>query len=187
MNIENSMTKYYNPERGPDKRKRGRKKGGVLPPGEASSWSVSEAWEIHHEITRLLLLGFKNVEIAERLNISPQMVSNTRNSPIIQDKLALMRKARDIDIIDVSKSIKEFAPVALKLLKDVVSGEDEGIGASLALRVKTGESFLDRAGHGAINKVQAAVAYLTKEDIDEMKEKAFGKKEPAPGPTSEVV
>jgi len=75
-------------------------------------------WEVHHEIARLVLLGYKNVDIAEKLDCSPQLVSNVRNSPVVKEKLALMRGARDADTIDIAKEIKEIAPEALNLLKN---------------------------------------------------------------------
>lgn len=169
------QSKYYNPDRGPDLRKTGRHKTPRrnLLPGQSNAWSVSDMWEIHHESKRLMLLGWKNVDIAKKLGITPQSVSQHRNSPIVQEELALMVKARDADAIDVAKEIEKFAPKALNILKDVINAEGEGESATISLRAKSAESWLDRAGHGAINKNHSVVAYLTKEEIEEMKDKAF--------------
>lgn len=154
--------KYYDPDRGPDLRKN----------NGSRRWKISEMWEIHHEITRLLVLGWKNVEIAEHLGVTQVMVSAVRNSPVVQDKLAIMKAARDADTIDVAREIQEIAPAALELLKEIIGGDVQD--ASIALRAKTAESMLDRAGHGAINRsqIQNVPYYLTEDEIEDLKRRA---------------
>lgn len=161
--------KYYNSDREPDLRRN--------PLKEARHWSVSEMWDIHHEIARMLLIGWKNVDIAKKLDVSAVMVSEVRNSPVVRDKLALMCKARDADAIDVAKEIKDFAPVALNLLKDIVTGEGDGEGASIGLRGKHAKDLLEKGGHVAVQKSLGLVGHLTAEEIEAMKEKAFGQAE----------
>lgn len=162
-----TQEKYYESERGPDLRRN---------PETANNrhWTVNEMWEVHHEIARLLLLGYKNVDVAEHLSVSSQMVSNVRNSPVVQDKLTIMKGARDADTIDLSKEIRDSAPDALGLLKDIIRGDNEGAGANLPLRAKTAESMMDRAGYAAPQRKQVeSIHYtLTKEEIDGIKEKA---------------
>lgn len=158
--------KYSDPNREPDQRK-------VL---QKKSWTVGEMWEVHHEIARLILLGWKNVEIAKRLKCSSQMVSNVRNSPVVQDKLAIMKGARDADSIDLSREIRESAPDALRLLQDIIRGDNDAQDAPLSLRAKTAESMMDRAGYSAPKRIQSeSISYaLTKEEIEEIKRRAYG-------------
>ena len=136
---------------------------------------VSRIWELHDEIARRILLGQKNTIIAEALSCSTATVSNVRNSPIIQDKLALMRGARDAYTVDIARDIQEFAPEALKVLKDIVAGTGIGTAASPALRAKEANNWLDRAGHSAIRKEAHIHRHLTEEEIEGIKERAFGK------------
>ncbi len=181
--------KYYNPDREPDLRKTGRHKTPRrdLAPGEANRWSVTEMWDIHHEIARMLLIGWKNVDIAKKLDVSAVMVSAVRNSPVVQEKLALMHKSRDADAIDVAKEIKDFAPVALNLLKDIVEGDGDGEQASIGLRGGMAKDLLDRAGHGAIQKSMGLVGHLTAEDIEGLKKRAGMQVEkPLPETTPEI-
>jgi len=165
--VATTQEKYYSPGRGPDLRKN---------PETINNrhWTVNEMWEVHHEIARLLLLGYKGVNVAKQLGVSPQMVSNVRNSPVVQDKLAIMKGARDADTIDLSKEIRDSAPDALSLLKDIIRGDNEGAGANLPLRAKTAESMMDRAGYAAPQRKQVeSIHYtLTKEEIQSIKEKA---------------
>lgn len=136
--------------------------------------TISKIWEIHDEITRRLVLGEKNVNIAKALNCSEQTVSNVRNSPIIQDKMSVMKGARDAATVDIARDIQEFAPVALDLLKNIVMGKGVGTNASPALRAKEANGFLDRAGFAPIRREQHMHAHLTPDDIEEIKLRAFG-------------
>ena len=172
--------KYYNPDRGLDLRRR-------KDPSQTNRWSVSEMWDIHHEIARMLLLGWKNVDIAKKLDISREMVSGVRNSPVVRERLALMHKARDADAIDVAKEIKDFAPVALNLLKDIVKGEGDAEGASIGLRGRHAIDLVEKAGHVAVQKSLGLVGHLTSEDIEKIKERAFGQAEkPLPEMAPEI-
>ena len=169
MNKSAVAMKYFDGDRGPDLRRRDR--------GVRKTFEVSEMWEVHKEITRLLLLGYKNVEIAERLGVSEVMVSYTRNSKVVEDKLEIMEGARDADTVDLSREIKIKAPIALALLEDVLKGEEGTIGelASPALRVKTAENWMDRAGY-AVNRGNSGVqlhAHFDAKDITELKQRAL--------------
>jgi len=161
--------KYFDGDRGPDLR--------LKPHGVRKTFEVSRMWERHHEIARLIILGYKNEEIAERLGISPVTVSYTRNSRVVQDKLSVMTGARDADTVDLSREIKLKAPKALAILEKIIDGEAGTIGelASPALRAKTAENWIDRAGY-AVQRggVQLhAHAHFDAQDIIEIKKRAL--------------
>lgn len=164
------QAKYYSPDRGPDLRKAARDGS-----AESGRWVVSQMWEIHHEIARRLVLGQKNKEIAEALNVTPVMVSNVRNSPIVQERISILKGARDADTIDLAREIKEVAPEALGLLKDIIRGENDGANAHIGLRARTSENMLARVGHGVPHKVQTENVHtvLTAADIAEIKQRAM--------------
>jgi len=154
------LTKYFNTPREPDARKT----------DERKTFEVSEMWELHHEIVRRLVLGQKNVEIAKALNVSQAMISYTRNSKVVQKQLDLMTAARDADVIDVSKRIRENGPSALAYLEDII--EDRGETYGHALAAKTAESMLDRGGYAAPKRVEGVIAHFTKDEIEELKKQA---------------
>jgi hypothetical protein len=135
-------------------------------------WTVSKIWDVHQEVVRRLVLGQKNTEIAKALDISEVQVSNIRNSPVIQDKLAIMQASRDAATVDIARQIQEFAPIALKKLMDIIDGTEKN--ASIPLIAKTAESWLDRAGHGPVKKFEGAVAHFSREDIEEIKRRSRG-------------
>jgi hypothetical protein len=138
------------------------------------SWQVGQLWELHHEVIRMLLLGMKQCDIATRLGISDCQVSKIKNSQIVKERLALMGAARDVDTIELSKDILAVAPQALRLLKNVIEGEEEGKSATIGLRTKVAEGMLDRAGFGAVKKVQSdnVHTFYGSEEIELLKQRA---------------
>lgn len=104
--------KYSNPSRSGDARKKvdGTKKGHV----------IAEMWDSHHEIARRLLLGQKGVDIAKAMNVTAATVSSVKNSPVVMEKLTLMRAARDCGALDLAIEIQKMAPIALAKVKEAI-------------------------------------------------------------------
>lgn len=163
--MEYKGVNYGDPDRTDDRRF---KKMRITP---RKTHCAAKVWELYDEISRRVLLGQKGVRIAEELGCSAQTVSNVRNSPVIQDRLAVMRGARDAYTIDIARDIQEFAPTALQLLKDIISGKGAGTAASIALRGQKASEWLDRAGHKATER--HVHAHLTKEEIEDIKSRAL--------------
>ena len=164
----NGKYKYFDANRGPDLR--------TVPRSDRRTFEVSKMWDIHHEISRLVLLGLKNTEIAERLGISEAMVSYTRNSQVVKDKMEIMQGARDADTLDVMAIIKSKLPKVLQLLEQVIEREPGTPGelASINLSVSTAERWLNRAGYPeqkpGIN--MHLHGHFTAQDIEEIKQRA---------------
>jgi predicted transcriptional regulator len=129
-------------------------------------YTIQNIWNQHHEIMRLAVMGLKQVEIARKLGVSEVMVSYTLNSPIVKRKLDIMQGARDINAVDVAKEIHRLAPKAIAKLDELLDSQVE------AIAFKASVDILDRAGHGAIKKEMSLSGHLTKDDIDEIKNRA---------------
>ena len=150
-------------------------KGGGAEGGRPNSWNIDRIWDVHHEIARRIVLGQDNVTIARDLGVTTATVSNVRNSPVIKEKITVMQCARDASTVDISRQIQEFAPEALKLLRNVIAGNGaEGKDASIPLRVRTAEQWLNRAGHAPVQKTASINIHsrLDKEDLDKIKKRA---------------
>jgi len=135
-------------------------------------YEIGQLWDIHHEIIRRISLGERGSDIARDLGVTQTMVSYTKNSRIAQDKIDIMRGAMDADTVDLGIRIREIAPKALELLKEVVDGNGAGKEATIGLRVGTAKDILDRAGYGAVKKFMGLHAQLSPEDIDRIKRRA---------------
>jgi len=129
---------------------------------------IQTMWDTHREILRLAVTGMQGVDIADTLGITAAMVSYTLNSPIAKREIELLRAARDLDAVDVAKRIQEVAPIALKVLEDLLIDGMEGT------RFKTATDILDRAGHAAVRtlRTESVSMHLTREDIDDIKSRA---------------
>jgi FixJ family two-component response regulator len=138
---------------------------------EHRQYDVKQLWESHHEMIRRIALGQSNVEVAEALNVTPQTVSNIRNSPLAREKVQEFVKELDKEVVDISKRIQEFAPKALQVLEEIIEGRYEE--ASLQLRARTAESYMSRAGFGPVHKAHIVSQHLTREDIDRIKVRAL--------------
>jgi len=143
-------------------------------PRVARQYQLQRIQEQHHEVLRQLVLGRKKVDIARDLGITTATVGNIANSEITKRQLRIMQSARDAKSIDIANHIQEIAPKGLKLLGEIIEGVNEGEGASLALRAKTAESMLARAGFGEKHVMESRHlhAHVTGETLQEIKEAA---------------
>lgn len=159
--------RFKDPNRGTDRRRNGDKAGG--------GFVLTEMWECHHEIARRLLLGQKATEIARDMNITPQTVSNVRNSPVVKDKLAIMRAARDAGSVELAKEIQDLAPIALQRVREALEdGTVLGKEVSAVGILKEANSLLDREIGKPTQRIDTRNmhGHFTLADIDRIKEKA---------------
>jgi hypothetical protein len=119
---------------------------------------------------RMVALGHSNEHVAATCGVTAQTVSNVRNSPIAQAKLRQFRQELDAEAIDIGARITEFAPQALRLLEEVISGEIE---APIAIRAKYASVHLGRAGFGEVHKVASINTHLSRDDIEAIKMRAL--------------
>ncbi len=140
-----------------------------------NTFIVGQMWENHHEIARRLLLGQTNVEVAAAMSCSAQSVSDVRNSPVVKDKLSLMKAARDAGTIDLAREIADLAPIALQRVKEALETGmvlDKEVSAAGILKEANG--MLDRDQGRAVQRVDTRNlhGHFTMEDIERIKEKA---------------
>ena len=128
----------------------------------------------HQEIINLHILGIKGPKIAEMLNISYNTVVTTIESTLGQEKLAIIRGARDAETVDVAKKMQEIIPKALAVYEKILTAEANGGvshgGASIALQKATADSVLkDFSGLAVPKKVVSISTRLTPDLIEEIK------------------
>lgn len=163
--LSNPKARYFSEERGRDLR--------FSTPGNTRVYRINKLWELHHEICRRISLGEKNTEIAEALGVSVHMVSYTRNSKVAQDKIAILRGAMDADTVELGQRIQKFAPVALQFLENIINGEKIGDETpNIKMRARYADKHLERAGYGPVRKIASVSRHLTKDDIEDIKERS---------------
>jgi hypothetical protein len=132
-------------------------------------YQIQKLWNVHHEILRLLLLGWDHKKIADTLGVTSVMVSYTANSELVKQQLEVMRGARDAEALDLSVEIKRFAPEAFQCLQKIMrEGDNEKNKIVIAM------DTLDRAGYAAPKVIEGKFlhAHFTKEEIEDMKQRA---------------
>lgn len=151
-------------KRDPEKRSR------LMPGAVRKVQVVKEMNERHHEIARMVLLGYKNVEIAEILNISKDFVCSVRNAPPVKEQVAILAGARDNSTIDIARQIQAILPECVQYLSETIGNPE----ISSNLRSRNAFGLLATGGHGPSKNVnvKGVHAVLTADDIKEIREKA---------------
>ena len=145
------------------------------------NYSIKNMWESHHEISRLLLLGYNNVKIAKALGITAQTVSNVRNDPIMKRKLSLMGTARDKDAIEISDRMKALEPVAIEVFDKVMNTalEDEDgiskieVDKDLRRDAIASAKIIADHQHPKQSQVEHHLGFVTVEMVQEAKRRAL--------------
>ena len=150
----------------PDKRR--------APEGERKTYEIQGLWQRNHEIVNLAARGYKNTEIAEILNISPQTVSNTLNSELGKRKLSDIRLERDEEAKKTVEKIRVLTNKALNVYHEIfddVSGE-----CSLKDKKSVADTVtLELSGLRAPTKIHSLNASytLTEEELKSFKERGL--------------
>lgn len=139
-------------------------------PSENRKYQLQSLNDLHHEVLRLSLLGWKPKDIANWLGITEPTVCNVTNGAKGRQQLAILRAVRDGATIDLAKDIAEYAPRAWELYKEAL--EDPNL--QPALRLKYGLEAVGLAGHVKPQRIQqqVAVAHLTSDEISAIKLRA---------------
>jgi hypothetical protein len=134
---------------------------------DSTYYNLQRMNQLHHEIVRRIVLGQKDIEIAESLGCTTQTVRYTRTSPVVKQKLEIMMGARDASVLEVRKRIQHLAPLALHKLEEILMNDK----ASEAVQTKIAQDLLDRAGFDPIKK-SLDLTKFSREKIDEIKARA---------------
>lgn len=129
--------------------------------------------ERHHNILRLHLLGYSNKEIADRLGCTPTSVSIAVNSNLGRIQASLMRAEVDNGAIEAAKRIRALAPKAIDVIEETMANED----VPAAVRLRAAQDALDRAGFGAVKRVdmRSTSVSLSSDDLEELKNSALAR------------
>ena len=151
-------------ERDPGNRRR------LMPGTVRKTQTVREMNERHHEVARMVVLGYRNTEIAKILNITKEFVCAVRNAPPVKEQVAILTGARDAETVDVARQIQIALPECVKYLTETVPDVDLSDG----LRSRNAFGLLAIGGHSVTKNinVRGVHAILTADDIKEIKENA---------------
>ena len=141
---------------------------------EKKTYNIKALWQRSHEIINLAARGFKQVQIADILNIHEQTVSNTLNSELGQKKLAELRGARDEEAKITIEKIRVLADKALQTYNEIFDNEDGQ--ATLKDRKDVADTvLLELSGLRAPTKIHTSSVstVLTAEEIENFKNRGL--------------
>jgi len=158
------------------------------------TYNITKIWDRYREIMRMSLLGMKQVQIAERLELSPVTVGYVLNNPLIRQQIELLQAGRDQSAINIGEQIEELAPKAIAYMNEVLDGvqldpitgdpvvserDSNGEPMKVAihapeLRHRVAKDLIGMAGFGPVQRIKATVTHgiFTPEDIAKFKERA---------------
>jgi len=143
-------------------------------PEERKTYEVKQLWQRSHEIVNLAARGYKQTEIAEILNITPQTVSNTLNSELGQHKLSDIRLERDEEAKKISEKVRILTKRALEVYHEIF--DDESGECSLRDKKAAADTvLLELSGLRAPTKIQSqhVSTTLTLEELEEFKRRGI--------------
>lgn len=140
----------------------------------SGSYEIKSLWQRSHEIINLAARGFKSVDIAEILNITPATVSNTLNSELGERKLSDIRYDRDEEARKASEKIRVLTDKALNTYHEIF--DDESGECSMKDKKAVADTVaLELSGLRAPTKIHSLSASytLTKDELEDFKKRGF--------------
>lgn len=172
--LDDSVEKSYNEVRGEQvvqANQNGNGFGDVYSPAESDGVDKYEPQKLnarHREMIRLHALGYKGVQIAQILGVTPQNVYDTLNTPLAQAFLQEIEEARNGSVQDVRERLQEISPLAVEVVLDVMQNGSE------TNRLKAADKVLDKTGQKPGETHNHNHVHLTKDDIEDIKREHAG-------------
>ena len=142
-----------------------------VPEGEnRKTYEIKQLWQRSHEIINLAVRGYKSVDIAEILSITPATVSNTLNSELGELKLSELRQGRDEEAKKVGEKIRVLTNRAINTYNEIFDNSTGEFSAED--KRKTADNImLELSGLRAPTKIQSQTitTQLTSEELESFK------------------
>lgn len=143
------------------------------PPGSKNKTGAKKV--SNHTIINMAALGLPNTEIAKAVGLTPQRISQVKNSEFGIEKIESVNTAVYNQVVDtrieVQERISELAPKALDTVEEIM--EDSSVSA--ATRLKAAVHVLGVAGHTVDRNVslKALHASLPSETVQALLDNAM--------------
>jgi predicted transcriptional regulator len=141
---------------------------------DRKAYNIKQLWQTSHEIVNLAAKGYKQTEIAEILNITPQTVSNTLNSDLGKYKLSEIRQERDAEAKKTCEKIRVLTNKALEVYHTIF--DDESGECTLKDKKEAADTVvLELSGLRTPTRIQShhTSISLTSEELEEFKRRGI--------------
>lgn len=140
-------------------------------PEEKGTYELQKLRAHHEEIIRLYVATPGKVtykEIAEAVGCTEQMVCYTLNSEIAKEKIRTLQEGADDAAMDTMEKLHELAGYSVQKLEKILLSPS----TPQKLRARVAQDILDRTGNKKPTRHEHAHGHFSKEDIEEMKQRA---------------
>lgn len=117
-------------------------------------WAPKHFHTRHELICKLHACGLRNKEIAQALGLTESRISIILNDPRAAEYIRDMVEEVADRYLDMHASFKAIAPQMFKIVTDIASDPE----APAGVRSRNAFELLDRAGYGAVEKHEHAIA-----------------------------
>lgn len=139
---------------------------GRIPRAELAQ-PITHLWERHREIIRRLVAGEMQCNIARSIGMTEGRLSIICNSPAFKAELQRISGGADDNARDVSSRIKELSVDAMTILENAILDPNKEV--PIKLKTDIARDVMDRAGFGAVKKMQVTDVHLTSDDIADLR------------------
>jgi predicted transcriptional regulator len=115
----------------------------------------------HRTIIQMVFAGFKNNDIAERMEMSPTTVSQIIRSPLGQAYLEGLQDKAQEATLDVRKKLVSLNASALTVLERIMNPAEK---APHSVQLTAAKDVLDRTGYKAPDRLHVDMTMQTKTD-----------------------
>jgi len=117
----------------------------------------------HRTIIQMVFAGYKNNEIAERLEMTPCTVSQIVRSPLGQAYLEGLQDKAQETTLDVRKKLVSMNKAALNVLERIMNPAEK---AQHSVQLAAAKDVLDRTGYKAPDRLHVDMTLRTKTDAE---------------------
>lgn len=115
----------------------------------------------HRKICQLSFEGYKNVEIAEKLDLATDTISSVLRSPLGKSYINGMMDKVEETTLDVRQKLIKMNQSALEAIEGILDSESK---APHSVQLNAAKDILDRNGYKAPDHHQVDLTYQTKSD-----------------------
>ena len=124
----------------------------------------------HRNVARLKFAGLRPTEISTKTGLAISTVRSILSDPLCKAYIEKLDNLAEEEIVSVRKRMIKLNNKALDRIEDILDANSAKV--PWAVILNAAKDNLDRTGYQVVQKSQYMHAHLTKDDINELKQRA---------------
>lgn len=131
--------------------------------------TIRDVTNVNLRLAQMSALGFKNVEIADALGLTPASVNMNKRSPVTKAMISHLQGNMVQESETVNKKIQNLLPKCVEIFEDLLNDEE----LHPSLKLKTASHVMSVGGYGPSKNLNVQTSQgLTDEQLDRVLERA---------------